>query len=1152
MMTAKKVSRQAKAKDIIDYLSEELNLDLEAGLDPGLAQYHRKEAEGMAAYLGGQGPVRVGAGVSDAVAHYLGIGKDSAPDTKALENVITGKTANGRHEWLNKEATVAGFDYTFSADRSVSVAFALAQTAHERAAILGAHRQAVADTMREIAVEMGYTRRGKDGVETVEGELAWFEFDHTASRPVPASALYADDPTVKDTILPGDPNLHTHSFIPNFVLTYDADGKAHVGTVDSERLRGRVHEFGALYQTRLAAHLQRLGIETEWDGAGAVRVTAIPEEIRDLFSKRAKAGLAAAKAWAAQKGVDYDNLDPIEQHKLMRASLGLDRNKKEGLQARFEEWVAQARAAGYEHKSVVPSDDELAARPKAEPLSDEERLAKAVERADALSASLFAKEAVLTLQQLRVCCAQAAIGLFERFEDVDRIQAALLERGVTMDDERTAIIVGHLPVIDETRPERDLGQGADGEGRLGGKRVRGRNGQSLRGDETLVTTQRHADNEQRVVKLTREAAADRTGALTHAETMAAVKRAETRAKDPLSFKGEHGEAQLRGMRHLGEGGRLALLIGVAGSGKTTLMQPLVDGWTQKGMTVHGIAVAWRQANDLEGAGIAASGGEGEGPQTAKTRRRGSRGADNSEDATREMRDAGVSGDRLHAVAAFIKRYETGKLKIDSNTVVLLDEVGQLGIKDARRLLEIQRRTRCHFKLIGDPLQCVSVEAGPTIDLMIRALGAENVPSIITTIRQQGDQEKVNAGLWRTGQAAVVIENKRRDGTAQLVRGDSEAFAAVAAKRWAELTDEVAEQGLTVGVTAPTNAQARIIGNAIREIRRERGEITGEGRVIACTDSRGADAFELSLAVGDRVRLFRKIRGKRMDGRGGGMQLGVNGTIVEVRGITDEGLILRGANNVDCLVKWKTLTHKETGRVQLNRGEVFTPDGSQGITRHLMLDTMGGGSDAMTAGKAYVTGSRHRLRHELMISEDAEREAILRERPLGDTTPVSEDQVWERVAANLSRTGAKTSAMILAEKAQDLRRAAGDLLLRHQIDRASRLSRGQNPDQAFSTRRQEEHAVRTVLPSVEAAVERAERAATATREVIRDLGASLTAGSRGEVQVAARNLVQTITGAISEAAPKIRAVVAAMRERLGLTKPEPTLDEQPEIQGPTYR
>src|SRR5437773_800130 len=55
---------------------------------------------------------------------------------------------------------------------------------------------------------------------------------------------------------------------------------------------------------------------------------------------------------------------------------------------------------------------------------------------------------------------------------------------------------------------------------------------------------------------------------------------------------------------LGQGGRLGVAIGVAGVGKSTILAPLVDAWREDGRRVYGMALAWRQTDDLVQAGIA--------------------------------------------------------------------------------------------------------------------------------------------------------------------------------------------------------------------------------------------------------------------------------------------------------------------------------------------------------------------------------------------------------------------------------------------------------------------------------------------------------------------------------------------------------------------
>ena len=69
---------------------------------------------------------------------------------------------------------------------------------------------------------------------------------------------------------------------------------------------------------------------------------------------------------------------------------------------------------------------------------------------------------------------------------------------------------------------------------------------------------------------------------------------------------EAGDAGIRFSREqraaihaLGNGGKLSLLTGVAGSGKTALLRPLVDAWHADGRTIVGMSTAWRQADALK-------------------------------------------------------------------------------------------------------------------------------------------------------------------------------------------------------------------------------------------------------------------------------------------------------------------------------------------------------------------------------------------------------------------------------------------------------------------------------------------------------------------------------------------------------------------------
>ena len=186
------------------------------------------------------------------------------------------------------------------------------------------------------------------------------------------------------------------------------------------------------------------------------------------------------------------------------------------------------------------------------------------------------------------------------------------------------------------------------------------------------------------MSLAQAAVADRSGALDAAAIEAAVGRSG------LDFSASaHGRRQRELIDALGQGGRLAVAIGVAGSGKSTLLAPLVDAWQRDGRRVYGAALAWRQSDDLAGAGI-------------------------------------PDADRA-AYSVFLGRVTRGQVRLDRVSVVVVDELGLLGTRQLLELLRVQAATGCQVVAVGDPKQCQSIEAEPVIELLRRALGANAIP-----------------------------------------------------------------------------------------------------------------------------------------------------------------------------------------------------------------------------------------------------------------------------------------------------------------------------------------------------------------------------------------------------------------------------------------
>ncbi|MGC2524594.1 MAG: MobF family relaxase [Stellaceae bacterium] len=831
---------------------------------------------------------------------------------------------------------------TFSADKSLSVAWALAPNAAERAALLDIHRHAVADTMAYAETQLGVARRGRGGGEGVEpGTLGWISFQHYTARPAvdierrdKQGRAYTDIREVP--LQTADPQLHTHVTVFNTVLT----DSGHIGALDLDRLAGRVKELGAVYHANVAAQARCLGIATVLDErTGAARLADISQPVRELFSKRTIEAQEAARGFAARQGIDWNAITAEQKIALLKAGAAETRQAKtetaEGVEQKsdFAVWHEQAAAASYRHKSVL-RPDQVTAAPAAEP-----RHETAYRVALPLLAGELERRAVLNGQELREIAARALIvaGIGERpGDDIDAVIKAFREQGVVQDGQQVALMWGK--------------------------------GASVRGKERWsVTTALHIDQERELIRLAKAASFDMSGALSTAQMDRAANTFLERSPtiDPAA---EQWQAQRAMMTQLATGGRLGVAIGVAGAGKSTALAPLAEAWQADGREVFGITLAWRQAADLKSAGIA----------------------------------------ERASVAAFLKRVETGRYVLDRNSVVVVDEVGLIGTRQMLDLLRLQEKTGMQIVMVGDPKQCQSIEAGPVIDLLRRAVGEEAIPQILTSIRQKTEREREITSLFRAGRAAEALEMKQQDGTAELVTGGRQATVHRVARLWRErLEANRADPAFKLTVSAPTNVDAREIGAAIRAERRRAGEIGDDAKVVDATDRNG-DTYKLALAVGDRMRLFDRVHDACIPGRK--TVLANNGEVVEIREVTDQGMIVRNDAGIEGLVVWRKIQARPGAPVRLTYGYALTVDTAQGSTATEHIHAMPAGSHAIHGFKAYTAASRHERTIWMIVDEASERRHLASRSMIGQRPDIHEPDVWRNIGENLSRQPQKASAL----------------------------------------------------------------------------------------------------------------------------------------------
>src|SRR5450830_383314 len=183
---------------------------------------------------------------------------------------------------------VVGYDLTFTAPKSVSVLWALADDA-TRATVYDAHRAALASSLAFVEQRVIRTRVGHAGCRQIRTRgMVAAAFDHWDTRA-------------------GDPNLHTHVVVANKVQGPDGAWRS----VDGKTVHAAVVTVSELYDTLLADELtRRLPVQWSMRDRGprrnpAFEVTGIGEDLLAHFSNRAEQIHCAEQEWLAQFEADH-------------------------------------------------------------------------------------------------------------------------------------------------------------------------------------------------------------------------------------------------------------------------------------------------------------------------------------------------------------------------------------------------------------------------------------------------------------------------------------------------------------------------------------------------------------------------------------------------------------------------------------------------------------------------------------------------------------------------------------------------------------------------------------------------------------------------------------------------------------------------------
>lgn len=205
------------------------------------------------------------------------------------------------------------------------------------------------------------------------------------------------------------------------------------------------------------------------------------------------------------------------------------------------------------------------------------------------------------------------------------------------------------------------------------------------------------------------------------------------------------QEQRTAIRYLVDGHSIAVVVGRAGTGKTSMLKVAAEIWKDAGYIVLGGALAGKAAEGLQnGAHI-----------------------------------------QSRTLASWQYRWNVGKDRIDSRTVFIVDEAGLVGSRQMAAFLQVVKDAGAKIVLIGDAEQLQPIEAGAAFRAIADKVGYVELETIL---RQRDDWMRKASAYLAANKTKLALEEYDVRGKIHSCRNKDEALARLIAN-WDEATSK---------------------------------------------------------------------------------------------------------------------------------------------------------------------------------------------------------------------------------------------------------------------------------------------------------------------------------------------------------------------------